>query len=309
MTDYDSPWKEMLDGYFPDFMALFFPDAYQDIDWSRGYESLDTELQQIVRDAELGRRLADKLMKVWRRNGAEQVVMIHVEVQGDRKTEFLQRMYIYHYRFFDRYGGSVVSIAVLADDDPGWRPSDYGYELWSCRMRLEFPTVKLLDYEPRRAEWENSDNPFAIIVLAHLQSQRERNNPEGRLLGKLALIRRLYERGYKRQAILDLFRFIDWVLELPEDLEIRFEAELEQLEEERRMRYVTSIERRGIEKGLQQGLQQEASLLLKKLLNRRFGELPAWVEERLANASREELEYWVERVLEARRLEEVFAVE
>jgi hypothetical protein len=309
MTDYDGPWKEMLDGYFPDFMAFFFPDAYRDIDWSRGYESLDTELQQIVRDAELGRRLADKLMKVWRRNGAEQVVMIHVEVQGDRKTEFLQRMYIYHYRFFDRYGGSVVSIAVLADDDPGWRPSDYGYELWGCRIRLEFPTVKLLDYEPRRAEWENSDNPFAIIVLAHLQSQRERNNPEGRLLGKLALIRRLYERGYERQAILDLFRFIDWVLELPEDLEIRFEAELEQLEEERRMRYVTSIERRGIEKGLQQGLQQEASLLLKKLLNRRFGELPAWVEERLANASREELEYWVERVLEAQRLEEVFAVE
>ena len=32
MTDYDSPWKEMLDGYFPDFMAFFFPDAYQDID-------------------------------------------------------------------------------------------------------------------------------------------------------------------------------------------------------------------------------------------------------------------------------------
>ncbi len=67
MTDYDSPWKEMLDGYFPDFMAFFFPEAGDDIDWARGYESLDKELQQIVRDAELGKRLADKLMKVWRR--------------------------------------------------------------------------------------------------------------------------------------------------------------------------------------------------------------------------------------------------
>ncbi len=305
MTDYDSPWKEMLDGYFPDFMAFFFPDAYRDIDWSRGYESLDTELQQIVRDAELGRRLADKLMKVWRRNGAEQVVMIHVEVQGDRKTAFPQRMYIYHYRFFDRYSGSVVSMAVLADDDPGWRPSDYGYELWGCRMRLEFPMVKLLDYEPRRAELESSNNPFAIVVLAHLQSQRERNNPEGRLLGKLALIRRLYERGYERQAILNLFRFIDWVLELPEDLEIRFEAELEKLEKERRMRYVTSIERLGRKKGLRQGL----TLVLRKQLNQRFGELPAWAEERLADASLEELEHSAERVLEAQRLEDVFAVD
>src|SRR5712691_12375256 len=63
MPDYDSPWKEMLDGYFPAFMAFFFPEAHADIDWSRGYESLDTELQQIVRDAALGTRLADKLMQ------------------------------------------------------------------------------------------------------------------------------------------------------------------------------------------------------------------------------------------------------
>jgi len=41
----------MLDGYFPAFMAFFFPEAHADIDWTRGYESLDTELQQIVRDA------------------------------------------------------------------------------------------------------------------------------------------------------------------------------------------------------------------------------------------------------------------
>jgi hypothetical protein len=229
--------------------------------------------------------------------------------QGDRKTEFSQRMYIYHNRFFDRYGGSVVSIAVLADDDPGWRPSDYSYELWGCRMRLEFPTVKLLDYEPRQAELENSNNPFAIVVLAHLQSRRERNNLEGRLLGKLALIRRLYERGYERQAILDLFRFIDWVLELPEDLELRFRVELEQLEAERRMRYVTSVERLSREEGRQEGLQQGAILLLKKQLNRRFGKLPEWAEEHLANASREELDRWAERILEAPRLEEVFTVE
>src|SRR5215813_12067143 len=65
MADYDSFWKEMLDGYFPAFMAFFFPAAAAEIDWSRGYESLDTELQQIVRDAALGTRLADKLIRVW----------------------------------------------------------------------------------------------------------------------------------------------------------------------------------------------------------------------------------------------------
>ena len=54
--DYDSPWKEILEGYFPDFMAFFFPDAAAEIDWSLGFESLDKELSQVVQDAELGRR-------------------------------------------------------------------------------------------------------------------------------------------------------------------------------------------------------------------------------------------------------------
>ncbi|HEY7491628.1 MAG TPA: hypothetical protein VIH59_11040 [Candidatus Tectomicrobia bacterium] len=88
MPDYDSPWKEMLDGYFPAFMAFFFPEAHADIDWSRGYESLDTDLQQIVRDAALGTRLADKLMKVWRRDGVEQMVLVHTEMQGSREVDF-----------------------------------------------------------------------------------------------------------------------------------------------------------------------------------------------------------------------------
>jgi hypothetical protein len=40
-TDYDSPWKEALDRYFERCMALFFPQAHADIDWTRGYEMPD----------------------------------------------------------------------------------------------------------------------------------------------------------------------------------------------------------------------------------------------------------------------------
>jgi flagellar biosynthesis/type III secretory pathway protein FliH len=31
-ADYDSPWKELLEGNFPEFLAFFFPDIYF-IDW------------------------------------------------------------------------------------------------------------------------------------------------------------------------------------------------------------------------------------------------------------------------------------
>jgi hypothetical protein len=61
---YDSPWKDILEAYFEDFMLFFFPNIHADIDWSRGYTFLDQELSQIVRDAELGRRHADKLVRL-----------------------------------------------------------------------------------------------------------------------------------------------------------------------------------------------------------------------------------------------------
>ena len=88
MSDFDSPWKEALEHFFPMFLAFFFPEIFAAIDWSRGYESLDNELQKIVREAEVGRRIADKLFKVWLHNGAETWILIHVEVQGQREDEF-----------------------------------------------------------------------------------------------------------------------------------------------------------------------------------------------------------------------------
>src|SRR4029077_6023154 len=123
--------------------------AHDDIDWPRGYESLDKELQQVVREAELGGRVADKLFKVWLKDGREEWVLVHVEVQSQRQTEFPERMYVYNYRLFDRYNRRVASMAVLADPQADWRPDSFGYSLWGCTVSLRWPTVKLLDYEPR----------------------------------------------------------------------------------------------------------------------------------------------------------------
>lgn len=55
-THYDSSWKEALDAYFEPFMALLFAEIHRQIDWSHGYESLDKEFQQMVREAKIGRR-------------------------------------------------------------------------------------------------------------------------------------------------------------------------------------------------------------------------------------------------------------
>ena len=149
-------------------------------------------------------------------------MLVHIEVQGDEDADFAKRMYVYNYRLFDRYDRRVASLAVLTDDRPQWRPSAYGYELWGCRVGLEFPVIKLLDYEKDWGSLEKDPNPFAVVVMAHLQTIATRQDAKKRLQSKLALVRMLYERGYSKQDILELFRFIDWVLVLPEELENDF---------------------------------------------------------------------------------------
>src|SRR5688572_23161329 len=111
MGEYDSPWKNALDEYLPAFMELFFPAAQREIDWTRGYEILDTELQQIVRDAELGMRRVDRLFKVWRTSGEEAWILIHIEIQSQRDAGLPKRMFVYHYRIFDKFDREPVSLA------------------------------------------------------------------------------------------------------------------------------------------------------------------------------------------------------
>lgn len=252
--EYDSPWKEAIETYFRECIEFFFPVAAEGINWERGYTFLDKELQQVVRDAELGQRFVDKLVQVWRRNGEERWVLVHLEVQSREETNFAQRMYVYHYRLFDRYNRSVASLAILGDDRPTWKPNQYSDELWGCEVKFKFPIVKLLDYSQLWTELEESSNRFATVVMAHLKAKETRQDDAGRKRWKLYLTKQLYEKGYHREDIINLFQFIDWVMKLPEELENSFWQEVTQYEEEKKMPYVTSVERRGIQKGIREGL-------------------------------------------------------
>ena len=115
--EYDSPWKDALEHAFPEFMAFYFPQAHSEIDWAQGHEFQNTELRQIVRDAELGKRYADALVKVTLGSGEERLIYIHIEVQGQRDSSFAQRMFTSNYRLYDRHATPIASLAVLADDE------------------------------------------------------------------------------------------------------------------------------------------------------------------------------------------------
>src|SRR5262249_14980056 len=72
----------------------------------------------------------------------------------------------------------------------------------------------------------------------------------------IRLVKGLYERGLAAEEVRQLFRLLDWMLALPVELEQQFQEELHRFEEDRRMPYVTSIERVALEKGRKEGHQQ-----------------------------------------------------
>jgi len=115
-------------------------------------------------------------------------------------------------------------------------------------------------------------------------------------------------------------------MRLPEAMEQQLWHEIETIEESKKMRYVTSVEKigiakgrqqgwqeglhqglhQGLEQGLEQGLLQGESKLLRKLLEHRFGVLPSWATDKLKCATEQDLEAWGEAVLTAPNLGAVF---
>lgn len=54
-SEFDGPWKEALEWYFEPFLAFFFPEAHAGIDWDRGHDFVDKELQKLAPEAKTGK--------------------------------------------------------------------------------------------------------------------------------------------------------------------------------------------------------------------------------------------------------------
>jgi len=309
-ADNDSPWKEILEIYFPQAIQFFFPEIAALIDWEHPHLFLDKEFQSIAYDAIQGRLYADKLVSVKLIEGKDLWLLIHIEIQAESEEIFAKRMFLYNIRIFQYYDQPATSLAVLCDSSRDWRPNQYSFESPGTKHNFEFSTVKVLDYQDKWAELEKSENPFATVVMAHLRTQATAKKARERKNWKFILIRRLYELGWQENDIRSLYRFIDWVMLLPSELERELWQELKQFEQERQMSYITTGERIGYERGRQEGKKEgkeegkeegkveEGKRLILRLLQKRVGELPGEVIASMQSLSVTNLEELGEALLD-----------
>ena len=93
-------------------------------------------------------------------------------------------------------------------------------------------------------------------MLAHLKALETRRSPAERHAWKVRLVKGLYDRGMNPDDVRRLFRFIDWIMELPAPLDQQFWEELDAFRQEKRMPFINTSERAALEKGLLEGIEK-----------------------------------------------------
>ncbi len=216
MADYDSPWKEVLDRFFALVVAFLLPRAHEDIDWTEDHESLETELRKVLPESEVGPRRVDKLVKVYRKATGDPAYL-HVEAQMFAEGEFERRMYVYNSKAEQVYNSPIVSVALLGDDRADWRPRHYRFELWGCVKTFTFVSVKLLKWRGKERMLQRHANPFAVFLLAHLQTLATQQDEKKRAEWKERLMRNIVLRKLDADDRGEWLRLIDWLMELPRE--------------------------------------------------------------------------------------------
>ena len=105
-----------------------------------------------------------------------------------------------------------------------------------------------------------------------------------------------------------LFRVLDWMLTLPQELNESIREEIHRFEEERKMPYVTSIERLAREEGRQEGIEALRKGILELLKSKFPGAEAKYVRKVRAARDIERLQAILVAVGRAETLDEVRAL-
>ncbi|MEK3934402.1 Rpn family recombination-promoting nuclease/putative transposase [Sporosarcina sp. FSL W7-1349] len=217
-VDQDGLWKKVIGDLFEDFLLFFVPDLYERVDFTKKPDFLQQELFQQVVDKKKGRRIADQVVKVHLKDGQEQWILVHVEVQSSNEEDFSKRMFQYFYRIYDRHEKKIVAVAIMTSPEHNIYPNEFSYSYFGTTLHYAYTTHKIVDYdfEPLR----RSENLFSKIVLAAKYMHATKERDWHRYVFKRKLMREVVRnRAYSRTAVQAILHFVDYLLRLPKEYE------------------------------------------------------------------------------------------
>lgn len=255
----DRAWKLLLQRHLPRVLARLFPAVHALVDWDQQYYLPDKSLPPHAVDSCSGEREPDFIAVVTLLDGRP--ACIHIEIQCTRQAGFPDRVAQYHARLRDRFGMTVISLAILGDPSPSWRPHSCD-DL--CGMTFQFQFAKLLDFRDSLSELRQTLDPVSITIAAHLIALSTRGKPDLRCAAKRELLLSLYPLRGKLKELTEIQEVIDWLLPLPPIWQRRLTMDVEKFLEDHKKQDKNSLNyviaehfiKQGIEQGIEQGIQQ-----------------------------------------------------
>lgn len=285
--DYDNLFKTVMRRYFWDGLKIFNPALYADADTSKEPEFLEQELEKIVFDLEKGANRTDLLIRVPLKNGEEEWILAHLELQGEGGEHLPTRMNRYRAMIYLRYDVEPVAIAVLTSSRPNNEARSYVSDRYGTRVIYEYKNVDVRELDDDSLL--TGDNRIALILYAAKRAQESKND-EGRKFRYLRDISNIWaERGWSNEDKRIIMMSIEYLINLRDsDYTQQMLKYFETLEKEGKIvEYTTIAERgymaRGVEEGRKEGKLEVAANMLKN-------GLPVEDVVKFTNLSRSEIE-------------------
>ena len=225
-TSRDVLWKAIIEAFFEDFLRFFYPDSIEQFDLERGFEFLDKELSELSKLSKKGGRYADKLVKVYTKEGEEAWILIHIEVQGYKDPDFPARIFSYYYRILEKYQQRITALVIYTDEDSDFHPKSYERDYLGTRLEYSFRTYKLL--EKTLEDFADKSNPFAVVMETAWYGLKTKKLGEAHIAELyIRLVRSLFKYGYDRKRIDDLISFIAKFVNFEKSpIKLKFEEEI-----------------------------------------------------------------------------------
>ena len=293
--NHDQLFKELLTTFFVEFIELFFPEVLKYLDTS----SITFVDKELFTDVTQGKKKILDVVALTKFREQDYSFLIHIEAQASQQTDFNRRMFRYFCSLFLKYDRPIYPIVVFSYDTPKYPDKN--------NFIIELPDQKVLDFnyqvvQLNRLNWRDflsNPNPVASALMAKMDiPQRDRS------LVKAECLRLLVSFELDPAKLQLLSGFIDTYLDLNSTEEELFQSHLNTMEleqQEKIMQISTSWERKGIEKGKQQG--QSATIL--RLLNRQLGSIPPEIESSIRSLDSSSLDTLTENLLDFKSLDDL----
>jgi predicted transposase/invertase (TIGR01784 family) len=228
MVSRDILWKGITEDLVEDLLRFFFAPYISQMDLSRSIEPMDKELEQLHAHSDASARRADKLFRIWLKNGQELCFFVHVEVQGYRDEDFPLRMFESSYRIKDRFQCPVAALVIYTDPRHRHQVSEYEDVFMGTQTIYRFNAYVLAEHPPE--ELAKEENIFATVLEAAWTGLMA-NTDERRIAEmQLSIARRLLERGYDKEKARHVLNFIRYFVRFKnQENAIEFEAQFDQI--------------------------------------------------------------------------------